>query len=302
MTCGEIKVLIVEGDPDERLRLERVLGAEPGIEIVAVAADGPAALSIVSRHRPDVMTVGVNLPRMNAFELTRRIMETRPVPVVIVSSNGQSEDDVATAITAIEAGAVAVVGKPKGSASANCDAKELVRTVKAMSEVRLVRRWARPQTKAPQPAANGGASARTTLPSVIVVAIGASTGGPLVLQTILARLPKSFNAPVLIVQHVAPGFVRGLADWLSESTGYSTRVAQPGEPALPGHAYLAPDGRQMGIGTDGRIILTPGASDGGMRPSIEHLFSSVARAYGGRAAGVLLTGMGRDGVEGLRAM
>jgi two-component system, chemotaxis family, protein-glutamate methylesterase/glutaminase len=137
---------------------------------------------------------------------------------------------------------------------------------------------------------------------VQVVAIGASTGGPVVLQTILSGLPKNFAVPVLIVQHMAPGFVQGFADWLAQSSGFPVHIPTAGEYPRPGHAYVAPDGVHMGVGTGGRVILRRDEPEDGLRPAVSHLFRGVAQVFGRQAVGVLLTGMGRDGAEALKLM
>jgi two-component system chemotaxis response regulator CheB len=137
---------------------------------------------------------------------------------------------------------------------------------------------------------------------VKLVAIGASTGGPLVLQTILSDLPADFSAPILVVQHIAPGFIRGFADWLGRSTKLPVRIAVSSERLVPGQVYLAPDGFQMGVLASGRISLTTDEPENGLRPSVACLFRSVANAFGQNAIGVLLTGMGKDGAEELRLM
>jgi two-component system chemotaxis response regulator CheB len=134
------------------------------------------------------------------------------------------------------------------------------------------------------------------------VAIGASTGGPLAIQEILSGLPKNFPAPILIVQHIAAGFVQGFTDWLANSSGLPVKIAAPGEYPLPGRAYVGPDDVQMGIGNDGRILLSKGEPENGLRPSISWLFRSVAEVFGKNAVGVLLTGMGKDGVQELKLM
>ena len=134
-----------------------------------------------------------------------------------------------------------------------------------------------------------------------LIAIGASTGGPLVLQTILARLPRTLPVPVLIVQHIAAGFLQGMADWLRTTTGFPTQIAAAGQTPLPGHAYLAPDGFHMVVTGTGRIGLDA-AGDEILRPSVARLFASVAEVFGSRAAGVLLTGMGKDGADELGRM
>lgn len=171
-----------------------------------------------------------------------------------------------------------------------------------MSEVKVVRRWSR-ERLTPTDLRTKPIELRTDAQERIdIVAMGASTGGPLVLQTILNGMPGDFPAPILIVQHMAPGFLPGMLGWLRETSGLHLSIASEGEPALPGHAYFAPDERQMGIGNDGRIALTIGEREHGARPSVSYLFRSVAQAYGRNAAGILLTGMGSDGAREMRLL
>jgi two-component system chemotaxis response regulator CheB len=297
-----IRVLIVEDSPVIRELLSHILSADPQLEVVGLAGDGVEAMELLARVKPDVVTVDMSMPRMSGFEVTRRLMETRPLPIVIISASWDP-DEVATTFSAVEAGAVAVVAKPHGLRHADyaASASRLVQTVKAMSEVKVVGRWSRRSLPAAQPAlAVPPPRAGTRQSYVRLVAIGASTGGPLVLQTILAKLPRDFAAPVLIVQHIAAGFLPGLADWLSTTTGFQIRIAAQGDALLPGRAYLAPDGSHMGI-QGGRILLSSDEPDEGLRPSVAHMFNSAA-AYGSAAAGVLLTGMGRDGARELGMM
>ncbi len=304
MTGRKIKVLIVEHDRAAGARLAEVLGADPHVEVIGTAEHGASALKVLAHRTPDVVTVNVHLLHMNAFELTRRIMESHPVPVVVVSP-GFRREEAATAFAALEAGAVAVATAPEqpGTARFEADAAKLLQTIRAMSEVRVVRRWTRKSPKESSADIFEGSEVRPAQAEEIsIVAIGASTGGPPVLQFILSRLPRSFPVPVLIVQHIAPGFVRGLAGWLDQSTGFPVHMARPGEPARPGHAYLAPDGQHLGIESNRRMVLTADLPNNGSCPSIAHMFSSVARSFGSQAAAVLLTGMGRDGARELAGL
>jgi len=298
-----IRVLIVEDSPIVRELLLHILSSDPQLEVVGLASDGLEAMEMLGRVKPDVVTVDMSMPRMSGFDITRRLMETRPLPIVIISASWDP-DEVATTFNAVEAGAVAVVAKPHGLRHADyaASAYRLVQTVKAMSEVKVVRRWSRSGSSAAQPAPAGPLSRGQTRPArVCVVAIGASTGGPLVLQTILAKLPKDFTVPVLIVQHIAAGFLPGLADWLGTTTGFQIRIAAQDDVLLPRHAYLAPDGSHLCV-QGGKILLNSDDPDEGLRPSVAHLFGSVVLAYGSTAAGVLLTGMGRDGARELAIM
>jgi len=173
--------------------------------------------------------------------------------------------------------------------------------VKLMSEVKVVRRWPR-LTRRPVDRAMTPVEMPRGPAKIGIVAIGASTGGPVALQTILSELPQDFPAPVLIVQHIAPGFVDGFAEWLADTSGFPVYVASNGQNLLPGYVYIAPDGFHLEVGADHRIMLTKHAPENGLCPSISHLFRSVTRIFRRDAVGVLLTGMGRDGAEELKRM
>jgi two-component system chemotaxis response regulator CheB len=297
---SKIKVLIVDDSALSRDLLTHVLTSDPAIEIIGCVRSGPEAVAALAKRRPDVVTMDIHMPGMDGYEVTRQIMETQPLPIVIVSASFDPED-VAKMFRALEAGAVAGVEKPPGPTDPKYAtyAARLIDTVKAMAEVRVVRRW--PRTRVEARAAEIAAPPRGTS-DIRLVAVGASTGGPPALQIVLAGLPKPCPVPVIIVQHISAGFVEGLADWLSATTGMSVRLARAGEIARPGTAYLAPDGSQMSLGSDFRIVCTSEPAEHGLRPSASFLFRSVARCFGARAAGVLLTGMGRDGAEELKLM
>lgn len=302
-----INVLIVEDSPVARELLVRILKTDPKIQVIGTVKNGTEALDFITQQKPDVITMDINMPQMDGIETTRRIMETLPVPIVIVSG-AWNPSEVQTTFRAVEAGAVALVEKPRGPGhpDAPAMAEDLVRTVKNMSEVRVIRRWARrdAQTRTASTAAPPNRTARTSsLGSAFeVVAIGISTGGPPVLQTILQRLPKNFPVPILIVQHISAGFLHGMADWLNKTTGFPIHIAAHEEKPLPGCAYLAPDGAQMGLSANGCIELTDAPPENGLRPAASCLFRSVAKVYGAKAIGILLTGMGRDGAAELKTL
>jgi two-component system chemotaxis response regulator CheB len=178
-------------------------------------------------------------------------------------------------------------------------AKELVDTVKLMSEVKVLTR--RPSLRKKK-AICGVLRDAAKRPSIEVLAIGASTGGPQVLQTILSQLPEELRVPILIVQHIAPGFTRGLVDWLNTSSAVPIYLAAHHERFAAGYAYIAPQELQMGVNKRGQIILGEGPREHGHRPSVSYLFRSVADTFGHGAAGVLLTGMGKDGAGELKLM
>lgn len=293
-----IKVLIVEDSPVLREFLSYLLDKDSNIRVVGTANNGEEALEAVKRYRPDVITMDIHMPKMDGLEATRRIMETEPVPIVIVSGSSDPHENTKT-FRAMEAGALAVLGRPAGVGHPDHEAntRELLQTVKAMSEVKMVRRWPKKRDEptllsVAKPLVEKVAKAK-------VVALGASTGGPPVLQTILKMLPRDFSLPILIVQHMASGFTVSFTEWLAQSSGLPIHVATHGMLMQPGHIYVAPDESQMKVSHGEKIVLTQDAPENGLRPSVSCLFRSLATVYGGDVIAGLLTGMGRDGAEEL---
>jgi two-component system chemotaxis response regulator CheB len=288
-----IRVLVVDDSNSVRALLMHILGSAPGLAVVGCAADGEEALKLARELQPDVITMDLHMPRMDGFEAIRRIMRECPTRIVVVSgSDDRAEVD--ASFRAIEAGALVLVRRPLGIGNpAHADsARDLVRTVKAMAEVRVVRRWsdarraARPLQGAPRR----------------LVAIGASTGGPTVLRDILAELPADYPLPVVIVQHLAPGFMDGLATWLAEASGYPVDVLKDGAPLAGGRACLVPEGWQaaLGPGLVGRLVAAP--PEHGMCPSVSHLFRAIDPDLRAATAAVLLTGMGKDGAVEMKLL
>lgn len=299
-----ISVLVVDDSKVLRMLLVHLLESDPEIRVIGAVDDGHAALAFVERDKPDVILMDIHMPGLDGFETTRRIMETHPVPIVICSATSDTRL-VATTFRMMEVGAVACVEKPVARDHADFEAlvTNLLQTVKLMSEVKVVRRWVRTRSTPPSaPAASVETVARRRSSDIALIGIGTSTGGPPVLQTILGALPKEFPVPILIVQHIAAGFLPGLAEWLSQTTGFQVQIASHGVVPMPGHVYLAPDEFQMGVGAHGEILLTKDEAEGGLRPAVSYLFRSLAQQSGPRAMGVLLTGMGKDGAAELKLM
>ncbi len=309
-----IRVVIVEDSAVVREYLSYVIGSGPGLTVAGTAATGEEAVEVVRRVKPDVVTMDIHMPGMDGFQATRRIMESSPVPIIVVSGSSDARD-VAFSFKAVEAGALTVIGCPTGIDGPDSTriAEELTRTIRLMSEIKVVRRWPAASVAGRWPAASAAgrwpaassASYSPAIPQTAViqaVVIGASTGGPMALRTVLSGLPAGFPAPVLIVQHVVPGFIAGLAQWLGESSGIPVCVASGGVKPQPGRAYLAPDGAHMTVNAQGLISLVPRAGRELICPSAGALFKSAADAYGPRCAGVLLSGMGSDGARELRLM
>ena len=293
-----IQVLLAEDSAVTRDYLAWLLQEDRDIRVVGAARDGAEALAEAGRLRPDVILMDVHMPRLNGYEATRRIMETIPQPIVMMSASLDGDGHEMT-FEALKAGALTVVEKPPGpgqSGQAEA-ARKLVETVKLMAEVKVVRR--RRERERPRPSAPASLAARGRRSRV--VALGASTGGPQAVAKILGKLPPDPEAPILVVQHIAPGFTPGMVEWLNHGTSrLPVRLGENGLMACPGTVYIAPEQAQMGIGGDGRIRLTREAADGEFCPSVSHLFETVAETYGRSGMGVLLTGMGRDGADGLK--
>lgn len=299
-----IKVLIVDDSHTTMEYLKYLLDSDDRILIAGIAENGKEAIELSKKKHPDVILMDINMPKMNGFEATRIIMENNPVPIIIMSAIHDVKDT-AVVFRAMEAGAVTLLNKPRGIDHPDYkrDSEDLLQNIKLMSEVKVIRRskfireTARnPGPKPPvvKPAARSG--------KISVIAIGASAGGPLVLQEILLKIPKKFSIPILIVQHISNGFIDGLIKWLSQTAECPIHLAVHKEILLPGHVYFAPDDYHMGVDGSDRIILSRAKPENSSRPSISFLFRSMAQAYGAEASGVLLTGMGKDGADGLKLM
>jgi two-component system, chemotaxis family, protein-glutamate methylesterase/glutaminase len=293
-----IRVLVAEDSVTTRELLVEMLRSDPEIEVVGEAKDGLEAIEMTRRLRPNVVTMDIRMPRLDGLEATKQIMISLPTPIVIVSGSLEVRD-VEVSMHALRAGALTLLAKPAGPSSPEFEKekREFVETVKAMSQVKVVRRWRDRQPAEPRagrPALGG--------PRVRVVAIAASTGGPAALQQTFSALEGDFPVPILVVQHIARGFVEGLASWLSAVCPLRVKVAEEGEPLSPRTAYLAPDERHLGVSTQASVSLSRTPSGAGFCPSATFLFESVARVFGASALAVVLTGMGQDGLDGLLAV
>jgi two-component system chemotaxis response regulator CheB len=294
-----IRVLVAEDSVTVREMLVAILTSDPEIAVVAQASNGAEAVELAKQLRPDLITMDVHMPVLDGLAATKEIMIRAPTPILIVSSSG-SAAEVDLALNAMRAGALMVVPKPENPLADNFNGgrAQFVALVKSMAAVKVVRRWDRQGARARPPAV----SVPPSVTQVRLVAIGASTGGPMALQLILSGLPGDFPVPIVVVQHIAAGFAPGLADWLSASSDLCVKVADAGESLASRTVYLAPDGRHTGVTGEGRVALVDAPPIGGLRPSATHLFASAAQTFGSSVAAVILTGMGSDGVEGLCAV
>ena len=311
-----IRVLVAEDSPTARALLVSMLSSDAGITVIGEARNGTEAVALADTLRPDLITMDVQMPEIDGLEATVRIMTRAPVPIIVVSSLA-SGSEVELSLEATRAGALMVLPKPEGPRSPHFEEQraQLVSAVKAMAQVKVVRRWGssnlalRPKSLASATLGRvSGERPRLTPPNMRavgserprVVAIGASTGGPAALRDLFAALPADFRVPVLVVQHISKGFVGGLALWLGGSTKLRVRVAAAGDVAAKGTIYVAPDDHHLGIRDDYRIVVSSDPPVGSFRPSASHLFSSAANAFGSATVAVILTGMGDDGLQGLR--
>jgi len=296
-------VLVADDSAAGRALIRGILDADPDVEVVGQATDGLEAVDLADRLAPDVITMDVDMPGLDGLEATRRIMARAPRPIVLVS--GVFLPDLGHSFQALEAGAVTLLEKPgrPGSPAFAREAAELVATVKLMAGVKLVRR--RPGAAGGPNSAPAGAGpapvARSSGP-LHVVAIAASTGGPPALAQVLRTLPAGWSVPVLVVQHIGAGFDVGLVRYLDECCTLPVGLAEDGQALRAGRVYVSPADRHLGVAAGPRLTVTPGAPVDGYRPSANHLFRTVAAVFGPGAAGVVLTGMGRDGADGLLAV
>ena len=306
-----MRVLVVDDSNVARQLIVGILKSDPDIEVAGEARDGEEAIRLASKLRPDLITMDVNMPKKDGFEATLEIMIECPTPILIVSSS-RVVAEVSTAMKAMQAGALWVVLKPSGPAQPNYDklSREFLAMVKAMAEVKVVRHRRRMpgKTSSVEPAAHQV----TPLPrpssrvdsSAKIVAIGISTGGPPALQSLLKQIPKDFPLPILVVQHISDGFMTGLVKWLNDDPEIAVlvKVAVADETLRPGTVYFGPEGQHFGVGRRGKVLLSNAADINNFRPSATFLFQSVAEEYGAGAIGVIMTGMGSDGLQGLKAI
>jgi len=303
MRNEKINVLVVDDSAVARALLVHILDSDPEIEVTGVASTGEKALSLLKHKKPDVITMDVNMPGMDGFETTKRILEVWPVPIVIISTAWDSGDKTAT-FRSLEAGAVAFLSKPRGVADPNYEreAQEVVQTVKLMSEIKVIRRIPSFTPSSMHARVLPAVQPRQGARAIQIVAVGVSTGGPPVLQSILSKLPPRFPFPVVIVQHIATGFADALVKWLNETSALPVHVGIHGTDISSGHIYIAPGDKSMAVTQSGRLSVTPRSPNDATLSSVAHLLKSVRDVYGAHAVGVLLTGMGRDGAHELKLM
>ncbi len=325
------KVLIVDDSLTAREYLKYIIETAPDLCVAGEAKDGKEAVELVKSLHPDIVSMDIEMPKMNGYKACRLIMETMPVPIVMVSSS-ENYEQVATSFKALEAGALSVVEKPKGfrHKDAGIMVKKLIKTLRLMADIKVVRRH---QKKVIHDKKNDTLSRNTReffLPEkqrspgipvnsyvteisnffknkdllqksrrIKFVVIGASTGGPPAIKQCLSELDANFPAPILVVQHITKGFLPGMLSWLDQAINLKCKIAEQNEIVQNGHVYFAPDGYHMEINSKKQITLCHSLSTESICPSVSRLFASAAKFFGRNTAGVLLTGMGKDGAAEL---
>ncbi len=299
-----IRVLVVDDSIVVRQILVSMLESEPGFQVVGQARDGEEAVRLTARLRPDVITMDIRMPRLDGLGAIGQIMSTTPTPIVVVAASVY-ESDLNIAFTAIEAGALTVVEKPRGITTEAYEATrdQLVMAIRLMSDVQVVTirpAWRRPESVSIQPVDVKDTSGAT--PTANLIAIAASTGGPGVLRGIFHALPGDFAIPIVAVQHITSGFAKGFARWLNGETALEIKLAKDGEQVKPGRVLIAPDDTHLTIAPDGIVRLDHSEPVKGQRPSATRLFESAASTCGASTVGIVLTGMGEDGADGLESL
>ncbi len=302
---NQLRVLVVDDSVFNRRSISDILATGPGIEVVGKAADGEEALRLVSALKPDAITLDLEMPRMDGFTFLRILMTKMPTPVIVVSSYSQKEN----VFKALELGALDFVAKPDRYSDPDLGAirDELVRKVLLAKSVRrlanaTVRRA--PEVPPPTPAGPAPVVPGSTAPK-LVVAIASSTGGPSALMEIFGRFPENYPHGVVIAQHMPDKFTRTFAERLDRRSALSVGEAQERDVVGAGTAFVCP-GRQCmeleALGKNLKLRVGPPTEQDRYVPSADRLLSSVANAVGRRAVGVILTGMGDDGVQGAKAI
>ena len=306
MEKKKINVLIVEDSLTTQNLLNGILASDPGFNVLGIVTNGKQAVEAVARLNPDVVSMDIYMPVMDGLEATRRIMEKTPVPIVIVSSYYQTSD-MALSFSILKAGALTILPRPVGPMHPDYlqSSRSYLNTLKMMAGIKVINQRSKPvqqpfiicaEPEISKPIIYDGTEKRA------IVAIGASAGGPMALQTILSQIPSGFSLPILIVQHIDANFATGFCNWLNSSSGVPVKIASHGERLLPGHAYLPPGDAHLGLIEEGIIGVSHDPPEFNLRPSVNYLFRSVRRVYGGKSIAILLSGMGTDGAKELKQL
>jgi two-component system chemotaxis response regulator CheB len=295
--------MVVEDSLVVRQLLVHIIASDPRLMVAAAVSSAEEALREIGRVQPDVVSMDIRLPGMDGLEATRQIMSEYPTPIVVIADSIE-DSSLKISMNALRAGALTVVEKPVGLSSANYAgiASTICTQLYIMSQVPVVRQrsFAPWREKTANTAPQRDPEWSATLPSIIGIA--ASTGGPPALAKVLGALPEDFPLPILLVQHMGAPFMEGFASWLNGLMPLKVRLAQDQEIPTAGNVYVAPGDRHLLLSPAGTLKVSAEPPVGNQRPSATMLFRSMARSAGRRGLGVILTGMGEDGAQGLVEM
>ena len=293
------RVLVVDDSPLMCKILTNIVNCDPQMIVAAVANDGKEAVDLVPRLKPDIITMDMDMPVMDGLEATKQIMASNPTPILIVAST-VFKAGMEKVFKAISYGALDVIDKKELELVGQKKSGEaLIAKIKFLTGVRVVERHL---GKLRKERSVVDLKASTKEVSDRIVAVVASTGGPQALLDVLKRLPEDFPCGIVIVQHITSGFLSGLVDWLAKECKIKVKIGEDLEEIRPGVAYMAPDNFQMRVEESGKISLSNEPAQVGHRPSGDVLLESVARIYGKGSVAAILTGMGRDGAMGMKAI
>ncbi|MBM4055704.1 MAG: chemotaxis-specific protein-glutamate methyltransferase CheB [Planctomycetes bacterium] len=297
-----IKILITDDSMTVATILKAIFENEPDMQVVGYAKDGRQAVDMSRELKPDIITMDIRMPVMDGLMATRMIMENNPTPIVVISSD--INDELQICFRAIEEGALAVIEKPHAMNTKDFDPlrRKLIQTIRAMSEVKMVRRIAR-KNKGPFEIQKIHSKFQDT--AYELIAIGCSTGGPQALNCIFSSISAEISVPVAVVQHMSQGFIKGLVEWLQRVTSLTVKIAEDGEMLLPSTVYFAPEDKHLLFqrkGNNLHAVFSDEPPIGQFRPSVTATFRSAAGVCGKNAIGILLSGMGNDGAAGMLDM
>jgi two-component system, chemotaxis family, protein-glutamate methylesterase/glutaminase len=309
----KFRVLIVEDSTFMRKVLETIFNADDQLQVVGHAKDGREAVAMSESLKPDVITMDINMPHMDGLQATAQIMTTNPKPIVVVSS--ESKEGAASTLKALELGAIEFVAKPSSGIDLDMQSvkEELLRKVRIAAKVRVVRTASRLASalqgtgtkphQAPAPPAKRATPAAQHDQKFPVVVLAASTGGPATVMRLAPGFTRDFPAAVILVQHMPAAFTSQYAVQLAEFTNIRVKEAEANEPLVPGTLYICPGAQHLRVTTSGRIELDGSSGRiGGYLPNIDVTMESVAASAGPMSIGVVLTGMGNDGANGVKAI
>lgn len=293
-----IRVLLVDDSPITLVILKRILASTPQIQVVGTASNGKEALDMIPSLQPDVICTDWHMPVMDGLEFIQLVLKRFPRPILVLSVSVQKEQ--ATNIfRLLEAGAIDVMAKPRGTEAGvnELDARELISKINILAGVTVIHKF----RGKPHPMLHPDMSdlPPNQIAPLNIIGIGASTGGPQAFQKILSHLPANLPVPVLCVQHISEGFTQGLLNWLAETCPLKIKIAETGVLPQQGTVYFPREGTHLILDDLGRLECSNAPPYNGHRPSISVTFKSLAQQHGKNSAGVLLTGMGRDGVDGM---